>query len=134
MSHQDEEIVRDVLSLWERGIVGVTEAYNRLHHEDIHWWNSARGSVIGRRACIEGCEYMFELLGVASVRVPVRRLVSNHGVVFVERSDDLYRRDGSLIAAVPVTGVIEIDNGKIREWRDYCVDWLAAFLPKSANS
>ena len=67
---------------------------------------------------------MFEALQIASVDVPVRSVVAEPGRVIIERSDDMYRSDGSVIATVPVTGVIEFEGDKIVAWRDYCDDWM----------
>jgi len=122
---QEERITRQVLAMWRAGITGVTRAYRNHHHPDLHWWNGARGSVMGRDACIAGCEAMFKLLDVAYVDVPIRLLLAQEGAVIVERSDNLHRADGSLIAAVPVTGVVLFTGDQIVEWRDYCIDWLS---------
>jgi limonene-1,2-epoxide hydrolase len=67
---------------------------------------------------------MYEALGIHHIVVPIKNLTVDERCVYAERSDDLYREDGSLIAAIPVTGVIEFEDDKIVSWRDYADDWL----------
>jgi limonene-1,2-epoxide hydrolase len=68
----------------------------------------------------------YQTMNVSHVKVPIRAVVSDgNDLVVVERSDDTYLRDGSLLAAVPVVGVIKFRDGKIAEWRDYCDDWVS---------
>jgi limonene-1,2-epoxide hydrolase len=64
------------------------------------------------------------MLDVASIRIPIKNIAAIPGMVFIERSDDLYLRDGSLLVSVPVTGIVEFQGDKIVEWRDYCDDWM----------
>ena len=66
-----------------------------------------------------------EVLGIGHVEVPIRHLHAEPGRVFVERSDDMLRPDGTAVARIPVTGVIDFDGDKIVAWRDYCDDWMA---------
>jgi limonene-1,2-epoxide hydrolase len=90
------------------------------------WWNSARGAVEGLDACLEGIRGFYQALNVDHVEVPIKSIVSDgDDLVVIERSDDTYLTDGSLLAAVPVVGVVRFRDGKIAEWRDYCDDWLA---------
>ena len=130
---KEEAIVRDVFALWASGLEGVLESYRTHHHPDLHWWNTARGSVHGLETCGQGVKMMFSMLGTASVKVPIKNLMAREGFVLVERSDDLYRADGSLIAAVPVTGAIEFKGDKIITWRDYCDDWMRDWRPPEAS-
>ncbi|MGH8285898.1 MAG: SgcJ/EcaC family oxidoreductase [Steroidobacteraceae bacterium] len=54
---------------------------------------------------------------IERIELKVRNIGVVDGTVFVERVDDfIYRgRHG----AVPVVGVVEVENGRIREWREY---------------
>ena len=129
---KEEKIVRACFDLWGEGVTGVIKSYHQYHHPDFVWWNSARGSVSGIEACIEGMRMMDKLTGFSACKVPIRHLVVLDKVVYVERSDDLFRADGSLIQSVPVFGVIEFKGDKISSWRDYCDDWMRNFRPQSA--
>ena len=78
----------------------------------------------GLDACLAKCDEMYETLGIDRLDVPVRHLAVDQACVYVERCDDLYRADGSLIVSVPVIRVIEFVGEKIVSWRDYGDDWL----------
>jgi limonene-1,2-epoxide hydrolase len=124
-----ERIVREVCAMWADGKEAVKESWRKHASEDIVWWNSARGALRGRGACEAGIDAMFEMLNVVTVQVPIRTVAVADGVVFVERSDDLYLPDGTCLVSVPVTGVIQFDGETIVEWRDYCDDWMRDYRP-----
>jgi limonene-1,2-epoxide hydrolase len=130
---REEEVVRAMLESWAEGIEPVKKTWAEHCTQDIVWWNSARGAVEGMDNCLAAIDAIDQLVGgFAYIKVPVRNLVAVEGLVFVERSDDLYRGDDSLIAAVPVTGVIAFRGDKVESWRDYCDDWLREHRPEDA--
>lgn len=55
--------------------------------------------------------------GLSRIQLQVRHIGVVDGVVFVERVDDFVYRGRH--GAVPVVGVIEIDQGRIEAWREY---------------
>lgn len=120
----EEQIIRDVLGMWAEGLESTKRSWELHAVDDLVWWNSARGGLTGLRACLSGIDQMFDLLGVGYVEVPIRHLHAEPGRVFVERSDNLLRPDGSVIADIPVTGVIDFAGERIAAWRDYCDDWM----------
>jgi limonene-1,2-epoxide hydrolase len=54
---------------------------------------------------------------ISAIRFEVHRQVTNGPVVMNERTDHVTM--GDKVVALPVVGVFEIDNGRIRAWRDY---------------
>jgi limonene-1,2-epoxide hydrolase len=118
-----EAAVRDVFAIWGEGPRGAIDAWQKHGAESLIWWNSARGQIDGLEACLARCDEMYEALGIHRIGVPVKRVAVDDTCVYTERVDELYRADGSLIVAVPVTGVIEFDGDKIVSWRDYADDW-----------
>jgi limonene-1,2-epoxide hydrolase len=54
---------------------------------------------------------------IANIRFEVHRQVANGNLVMNERTDHMVMGDKNI--SLPVVGVFEIDNGKIRAWRDY---------------
>ena len=125
---QEEEIVRTVLAMWRDGLEPTKESWRQHASADIVWWNSARGGISGIAACLAGIDQLFGALGAAYVDVPIRNVLAEPGRVIVERSDNLHRADGTVIAYAPVTGVIEFDGDKIVMWRDYCDDWIGKMM------
>lgn len=128
-----ERIVREVLGMWARGKDGVKESWRNYGSADIVWWNCARGAVVGQDAFAAGIDTMFDMLNVVRAEVPIRTVAVADNVVFVERSDDLYLADGTLLISVPVTGVVIFDGHTMVEWRDYCDDWMRAYRPTGSG-
>ena len=55
---------------------------------------------------------------MAGIDFEVQRQVSDGNLVMNERIDVMRRAEGAPIR-LPVTGVFEIEDGKIKAWRDY---------------
>ncbi|OHV06895.1 limonene-1,2-epoxide hydrolase family protein [Mycobacterium talmoniae] len=120
----EEAMVRDILAMWSTGVEGVKESFRHYGSRNLVWWNSARGALTGLDVCLQALDQMFDVLEIAAVAVPIHTLFTAPGRAVVERSDNLYRGDGTLIAEIPVTGVIGFDGAKMVVWRDYCDDWM----------
>lgn len=127
--NEHEQIVRNVCAMWANGKQAVKDSWRMHASEDIVWWNSARGGLHGRAACEAGIDAMFDMLNVVRVEVPIRNVAVRDGLVFIERSDDLYLADGNCLASVPVVGVVAFNGDTIVEWRDYCDDWMRDHRP-----
>jgi limonene-1,2-epoxide hydrolase len=69
----------------------------------------------GKQAIRDGLAGMKAM--ISSVRFDVHRQVASGDVVMNERTDHL--KMGDNVVALPVVGVFEISDGKIRAWRDY---------------
>lgn len=122
---EEERIVRKVLEMWAGGLESTIASWRDHATDDMVWWNNARGAVNGLDNCVEAIRGFYSAMNVDHVEVPVRIIVSRgNDLVVAERSDDTYLKDGSLLAAVPVVGVISFRDGKITEWRDYCDNWV----------
>lgn len=121
-----EELTRTIVGMWAGGLEPTLTSWRDHAAPDLVWWNSARGAVDGLDACLEAISGFYAALDVHHVAVPIRSVVSDGDeLVVIERSDDTYLNDGSLLAAVPVVGVVRFRDGLIVEWRDYCDDWVA---------
>lgn len=123
---EHEEITKRVVEMWAGGLESTLASWRDYAVDDLIWWNSARGAVESLDGCLEAIRGYYQTFNVDHVKVPIRSIVSDgNDLVVIERSDDTYLTDGSLLAAVPVVGVVQFRNGKIAEWRDYCDDWVA---------
>jgi limonene-1,2-epoxide hydrolase len=54
---------------------------------------------------------------ISAIRFEVHRQVATDSIVMNERTDHLTMGERSI--SLPVVGVFEIENGRIRAWRDY---------------
>jgi limonene-1,2-epoxide hydrolase len=55
--------------------------------------------------------------GIDSIELRVRHIGVVDGVVFIERVDDFVYRGKH--GAVPVVGVVEVEQGRVKAWREY---------------
>ena len=123
---ENEVITRRIVEMWADGLESTLASWRDHATPDMVWWNNARGAVDGLDGCLQGIRMFYATMGVDHVKVPIRSIVSDGAdLVVIERSDDTYLTDGTLLAAVPVVGVIRFRDDKIVEWRDYCDDWVA---------
>ena len=54
---------------------------------------------------------------ISKIELRIRHLGVADGVVFIERVDDFVYRGHH--GAVPVVGVVEVENGRVKAWREY---------------
>jgi len=55
--------------------------------------------------------------GIEKIELRVRHIGVVDGVVFIERVDDFVYRGKH--GAVPVVGVVEVEQGRVKAWREY---------------
>ncbi|KMS57740.1 limonene-1,2-epoxide hydrolase [Sphingobium cupriresistens LL01] len=64
--------------------------------------------------------YLDTVFSAFSVRIETLNIASRDSVIFTERVDYLQSNaDPSVVVPLPVTGVMEVRDGKIVAWRDY---------------
>lgn len=123
---EQEQVIRKVVEMWADGLDSTLASWRDHARHDMVWWNNARGAVHGLEGCLDGIRMFYQTMSVDHVKVPIRSMASDgKDLVVIERSDDAYLADGTLLAAVPVVGVVQFRDGRIAEWRDYCDDWVA---------
>jgi limonene-1,2-epoxide hydrolase len=54
---------------------------------------------------------------ISRIELRIRHMGVVDGVVFIERVDDFVYRGNH--GAVPVVGVVEVENGRVKAWREY---------------
>jgi limonene-1,2-epoxide hydrolase len=69
----------------------------------------------GKQAIRDGLAGMKAM--ISSIKFEIHRQVASGDVVMNERTDHIQMGDNNI--ALPVVGVFEIANGKIKAWRDY---------------
>ena len=83
--------------------------------EDGVYHNIPMTPAVGRAAVLD----LLRGLGtmISAIRFEVHRQVTSGSVVMNERTDHITM--GDRVIALPVVGVFEIEDGRIRAWRDY---------------
>ena len=71
--------------------------------------------IVGRDSINTRIQHMGE--GLEEIELKIQNLGVINGVVFMERIDDFTYKGHE--GEVPVVGVVEIEDGKVQEWREY---------------
>ena len=107
-----EETVDRFLASWHRGDV---DEMLRFFTDDAVWHNMPMEPVVGidsiRKLLLQFAKAM------DGMRVEVHRQLSDGTFVMNERTDHLSLRGQAI--TLSVCGVFEIENGRIKSWRDY---------------
>ena len=108
----NEAIIREFIDAWSRLDADELCSY---FSEDGVYHNMPSGPVAGR----ENVKKMIAaFIGPwTETRWEVLHLVSAGDVVIAERID--HTKAGDKVVELPCTGVFEMENGKIKVWRDY---------------
>jgi limonene-1,2-epoxide hydrolase len=112
MSASPDELVTTFCAAWERMDADELTAY---FTDDGVYHNIPMAPAEGHEAIhglLTGMKSM-----ISSIRFEVHRQLVQGDVVMNERTDHIVM--GGKTIALPVMGVFEIENGKIRAWRDY---------------
>lgn len=108
----NEQIVRDFIAAWSRLDA---DAVADFFAEDAIYHNIPMKPVVGKaniRKVIPGF-----MRGVTALDFEVRHQVAVGNLVMNERLDHTTMKDKKF--SLPVVGVFELENGKIKAWRDY---------------
>jgi limonene-1,2-epoxide hydrolase len=108
----NEQIVSDFLEAWGR--LDVEELVG-FFTEDAVYHNIPVRPAVGKAAIRKVITAL--LKGVTAIRFEVHYQASAGNVVINERTDHTEMGDKKF--PLPVSGVFEIENGKIKAWRDY---------------
>ena len=108
----NEKIVREFIQAWSRLDPQELSSY---FSEDGVYHNMPSGPVRGR----ENVKKMIAgfIAAWTETRWDILNLISAGNVVIAERLDRT--RAGDKTVDLPCTGVFELENGKIKVWRDY---------------
>lgn len=90
------------------------DAIEAAFTDDVVYHNIPMEALEGKAAASAGIRAMQP----ESVDWQVLNIAENGNVVLTERLDNFVMADGKQIS-VPVMGTMEIEDGKIRAWRDY---------------
>jgi limonene-1,2-epoxide hydrolase len=117
--HEMAEIPKDPDAL----VTQFCEAWPRMDADELAsyftddgvYHNIPMAPAVGRAAVRELLTGLGAMIG--AIRFEVHRQVANGPVVMNERTDHITM--GDRVVALPVVGVFEIEDGRIKAWRDY---------------
>jgi limonene-1,2-epoxide hydrolase len=97
-------------------------AFEQYLHDDCVWANQGLPEVRGKAEILEFLRQFADQTGLAAVHGEVLNIASVHGTntVLTERHERWTGKDGvPLVESLPVMGAFEVENDKIKAWRDY---------------
>lgn len=104
-------IVHDFVDAWNANDMNRVLA---LMDDDVHYHNMPVAPLDGRRAV---AEYLASKGGFDWINWKLLAIAANGDRVLTERVDDF--SIGGVEVSLPIMGAFEIQNGKIKAWRDY---------------
>jgi len=106
------EIIREFIAAWTRLDPAELAGY---FAEDGVYHNMPVGPVVGREKIQEMIAGF--IAPWTATEWEIRHLIADGDVVVAERIDRIH--SGDLTVELPCNGVFEMENGKIKIWRDY---------------
>ncbi|RNL87475.1 limonene-1,2-epoxide hydrolase family protein [Halostreptopolyspora alba] len=95
-------------------------AFDRYLADDCVWANQGLPEVRGKARIFEFLRDFADQIGLESVNGQVYNIASAGPVVLTERHERWTGADGKiLVESLPVMGTFEVEDGRIRAWRDY---------------
>ncbi len=105
-------VVMDMVEAWNTqdwdGVVNLFAEDGSLHSMMVE-------PIVGREALSARIGHIGE--GIDAITLNVRNIGPVGDVVFIERVDEFVFNGHA--GSVPVVGVIEVEDGKVKEWREY---------------
>lgn len=115
-----QQVVTQFLDRWNTDIDGIRAALRETLAADAPWDNVGLSVTHGPEEAMPILDAFVAQTGFARMGVDMVNICANGNVVFTERVDRFFARDGKEIMALRVNGVFEVGpDGKIAAWRDY---------------
>ena len=113
-----EELTSRFFARWAVSFETMTAAFTEVLAPDCVW--EQRPVVThSRRGALGFLRLARRFLGLESVVVEVRHLARDGDTVLTDRVDHMLRADGTLIASVPIVGVLSFRGTELVAWRDH---------------
>jgi limonene-1,2-epoxide hydrolase len=114
-----EQRVLEFFASWSESFEAFCASFERMLADDCVWDQRPIPRLTGPGAAVRFLRLAHATLGLATCDVEILHVASAGELVHVERVDRLRRRDGSLIAAAPVAGVLTFRGNQVVRWREY---------------
>ncbi len=123
MTEQEQpniQLVLDFFAAWEGGQnKDLAKAYDTYLADDCIYENSGLPSFNKE----ETMEFFFadasDAGDIVKLVVEMHEVAASGNVVFTERTDHHYDKDGKDILTPKISGVFVVENGKFKRWADY---------------
>lgn len=114
-----EQVTRRFFEEWSVSFDAMCRAFDAVMAPGCVWEQRPMAVTRSRADAIAFLRRSNRLLGLDTAPVEMLHLAVVGDIVMTERVDHLTRRDGTLIASLPVVGVLEFDGTELVVWREY---------------
>lgn len=104
---------------WRRSYDTMRTSFQEDFSDSCEWDQRPFALTVGPDEAVRFMDRCRRFGGIETIDVEVARISEAGDSVLCARIDHLYRRNGSLIASVPVAGAMDVRGGKIVYWREY---------------
>ena len=115
----NEAVVLEFFARWRPSFEEMAKAFSATMAPECRWEQRPMLVTRSLKQAQWFLRFSRRVLRLETADVEVLHVASEGEVVLVERIDHLLRRNGTLIASVPVVGVIELRDDQIVNWREY---------------
>jgi len=123
-------IVQDFLAAFGKSNADDLDNIRRCLAEDA-FFDTGTKKLYSRQEALDHLANSAPVYGITTFRCRNRHFAVDGNRVFNERWDDLIDDQGEVVATAELASVFEIEDGKIKSWRDYYnPDGLRAALAK----
>jgi limonene-1,2-epoxide hydrolase len=125
-ANDNEQLVIDFLAGMGPGIDDIEvfkDTFRKHLAQDAVWENVGFDHHEGLQDCLDYIDTLYKTTGMTDCEIDIQTIASAGNIVMSERSDKMFRADGSLIMDFRLASAIEIKDGKIVRYTDY-VDTL----------
>lgn len=83
------------------------------------WENVGLSSTVGSEQALALMHQFRDQFGIERIEIDTLTAAACGNRVLTERVDHLIRTDGSLVASIPLMGILEVERNKVVAWHDY---------------
>jgi len=113
------QLLRSFFARWAVSFEELCQSMDDTMAEDCLFQQTRLPDLVGPRATIEFLKQARAAFGFETFAVRVRTIIAQGRWVACERVDEMKDASGRVLSTFPAVCVMEIENGKIRAWRDY---------------
>jgi limonene-1,2-epoxide hydrolase len=115
----DIALVRRFFERWALSFDETCAAFEEMFSEHCLWDQKPMTVTTGPEEAVRFLRLTRTLMGLERIEVELISIVAAGGVVHTQRVDSLYARSGALLARAPVAGVLQLQDGRIVQWKEY---------------
>jgi limonene-1,2-epoxide hydrolase len=113
------ETVKAFCVQFSKSKLGMHEAIRAYFTPKTVWENVGLAVTTGIDEALGVLAQFNQAMGIDAIDIEMLAIAADGDRVLTERIDYLLRADGSEVWASRVMGIFEIEDGRIRAWRDY---------------